>query len=167
MKTIKADSRFRFSSDAAAKIAEVKPRALRLMVEHGTITPAVRGSRGGSRSHQFTAQCVLGIAVAAGLIWSKRGCSQEYAKAVVDHWSGITDDVLRQMVGLTDDWWASEQAAVWAGAAPRWTEIEALPDDNEQQEQVIRRFLRAVVAIREKMGVKSDGSPRVTEPQRT
>ena len=63
-------------------------------VQKGVVVPAVRGRRGRGRSHIFSARQPFGLAVAAALHRSERGCSPAYVTTVVRLFESFDDEEL-------------------------------------------------------------------------
>jgi hypothetical protein len=133
------------------RICDIPQYTLRTMIRHGTITPTVTRKKGAGKRHEFSGQQLIGVAFAVGLIFSRRGCSREYARLVVSKYSSMPNEALARLIGAADDW-AEEVGQQWQAREGRiYHPFNDLPEDEEQTASVRTRVLAAVNAIRRRL----------------
>ncbi|MBI1915632.1 MAG: MerR family transcriptional regulator [Planctomycetes bacterium] len=146
------DMKMLFTTKEVAEICEVSAQTLRDWIAEGMIVPAVAGGKGRGCSHRFTAQQVLGIAVAVALWDSPRGCRRGYFAATAAHYNDWQWTALEHVLGLRKDEWSAEEFAKAVG--PRSESLTAdrlLPEDVEMVRRMVRMMERARDAIRERL----------------
>jgi hypothetical protein len=115
-----------FTLEETAEICLMRQKLVHKYIELGLLTPAVPGSKGRGCWHRFSPQQLIALAVAAGLVRSKRGCSLEYVNEVIETFSNMSESVLEHWLAVRRDAYTEEAKAKFDKAA-----IFELADDVE------------------------------------
>jgi hypothetical protein len=144
---------FYFRTREVSRLCSVNDGMLRRMIQDGTIRPTIRAGRGGGKSNQFSPQLTLGVAIACGLIFSKRGCSQAYAQDVVEAHASMSNDTLQACIAEQEDGWDEERLAAWQGEHGIFHGPHTPVDELARQafEEILRRVEAVLTAIRRRL----------------
>src|SRR5262249_44242640 len=147
-----------FTIDEAARLTGLSVARLENWIDRGFLKPAIKGRAGRGSKHMVSAQQLLGLGAAAGLIRSPRGCSPSYAGQAVAEFESMDDGALAHWLGTWRDMYTEESFALFNGNLNiRHPERELKPGDQATVEDIMARLERAEQAIRERLSGRDRG----------
>jgi hypothetical protein len=112
-RTLTGAASVRFRHNETAFICEMSAKMLHNWVGEGRVVPAEPGSRGRYSGHRYSPQQLLGLAIVAAFVRSKRGCSADYVKEVLDTFTDMPDSALEHWLSTRRDAYTEEARAKW------------------------------------------------------
>jgi hypothetical protein len=101
-----------FDLRETAEVCLMRPRLLHDWIQKKRLVPAVASS-GPGFGHGFAPQQLIGLAIVAGFIWSKRGCSTAYVQEVLDTFTAMPVSALEDWLKIRKDAYTEEVRAKW------------------------------------------------------
>jgi hypothetical protein len=148
-----------FTLEETADICLMRPRLLHRWIEDGRLTPAVPGSKGRGLWHRFSPMQLIGLAIAAGMAKSKRGCSLAYVEEVLTTFSAMSESALEHWLAIRRDVYSEEARAVFDQAPIFGSDDDVsfmMPSDVETIRDVVGRVERVEEAIRRRLGLSPE-----------
>ena len=161
-----------FSVPEAVRITLIPQRRVHDLIDHKVLTPAIIGRRGANCGHRLSPQQLYALAAVGALYRSIRGCSYDYARAVMTIYEKMDDAALEEhrggaSVGAQTDDYTEEAISSWLDEARAGIFGDngnpVLPSDQKVVEDMVRRFARVDEAIRIRKQGPKPKSNRVSD----